>query len=201
MATATANIDLVNRSLALLGVESITSLSDTSKPASTANLLYDNTRAAVFRAHPWNCLTKRAALAQDATAPVYEYTYRYILPADYLRLLTLEEPVDEYQLENGFILSNDSTLNIKYTALETDVTKYDTLLVEALTARLAADLAQPLLQSMSAMEAMQRMYELKIREAKFVDAQENSQDILDTDYWLESRLGVYRENISTPPRF
>ena len=51
------------------------------------------------------------------------------------------------------------------------------------------------------MEAMQRMYELKIREAKFVDAQENSQDILDTDYWLESRLGVYRENISTPPRF
>ena len=104
-------------------------------------------------------------------------------------------------ISNGFILSNDSTLNIKYTALETDVTKYDTLLVEALTARLAADLAQPLLQSMSAMEAMQRMYELKIREAKFVDAQENSQDILDTDYWLESRLGVYRENISTPPRF
>jgi len=198
---ATANIDLVNRALALLGVESITSLTDTSKPASTANLMYDDTRAAVFRGHPWNCLTKRASLVQDGTSPIYEYSYKYILPADFLRLLTLEEPVDEYQLENGFIFSNESALNIKYTALETDVTKYDTLLIEALTARLAADLAQPLLQSLSAMEAMQRMYELKVREAKFVDAQENSQDILDTDYWLESRLGVYRSNISTPPRF
>jgi hypothetical protein len=50
------------------------------------------------------------------------------------------------------------------------------------------------------MEQMFQMYELKLREAKFVDAQEQQQDVLDADYWLESRQGVIRPNINTPPR-
>ena len=91
-------------------------------------------------------------------------------------------------------------MRVKYTALITDVTQYDTLLVDTLAARIAADLAQPLLQSTSAMEQMWQMYELKLREAKFVDAQEQMQDVLDADYWLESRQGVIRPNINTPPR-
>jgi hypothetical protein len=105
-----------------------------------------------------------------------------------------------YQIENGFILSDNDTMNIRYVSLETDVTKYDTLLVDALCARLAADLAQPLLQSTSAMQEMFNMYELKLKEARFVDAQENAQDILETDYWLDSRVGTPDNNISTPPR-
>jgi hypothetical protein len=91
-------------------------------------------------------------------------------------------------------------MNIKYTALITDVTLYDTLLIDTLSARIAADLAQPLLQSTSAMEQMWQMYELKLREAKFVDAQEQAQDVLDADYWLDSRQGISRPNLSTPPR-
>lgn len=197
---AASDIEIVNRSLALLGVESITSLSDTNKAASTASLLFNDTRASVFRAHPWNCLTKRASLAQDVTAPVYDYTYRFTLPADFLRLLTIEEPGNRYQIEAGHILYDDTTLRIKYTALITDPTQYDTSLVDALAARLAADLAQPLLQSINAMEQMWKMYELKIREAKFVDAQENGQDVLDTDYWLDSRLGITNDRLTPPPR-
>jgi len=50
------------------------------------------------------------------------------------------------------------------------------------------------------MEQMWKMYELKIREAKFVDAQENGQDVLDTDYWLDSRLGITNDRLTPPPR-
>jgi hypothetical protein len=141
----------------------------------------------------------RASLPKDVVKPAFGYGNAFVLPADFLRLLTVENPLDPYQVENGKILSNNDNMRIVYTGLVTDVTKYDTLLVDALTARIAADLAQPLLQSTSAMEQMWQMYELKLREAKFVDAQENAQDVLDADYWLDSRSGVI-SNISPPPR-
>ena len=71
---AASDIELINRSLALLGIESITSLSDNTKQASVARVLYNDTRAAVFRGHPWNCLTKRASLPTDVTNPVYGFS-------------------------------------------------------------------------------------------------------------------------------
>ena len=200
MATAAADVDLVNRALALLGVEAITSLADTSKPAATASVLFDDTRASVFRAHPWNCLIKRASLAQDAVAPAYGYTYKYALPADYLRLINIENDLENFQIENGFILYDEDTLNIKYVALDTDVTKYDPLLKDALAARLAYELAQPLLQSTSAMADMFNLYETKLKEARYVDAQENCYETLEADYFIESRQGLNRPNIQTPPR-
>jgi|TARA_R110001592_G_scaffold13613_1_gene62247 hypothetical protein len=200
MATASAEINIVNRALTLLGVNTITALTDPDKAASTASVLWDDTRAAVFRSHPWNCLTKRVALSKDSVAPAYGYSAKFQLPADFLRLIRLENPKENYQIENDFILYDGTALNIQYLALITDVTKYDTLLVDALAARLAADLAQPLLQSTAAMEKMYAMFELKLKEARYVDAQENCQDVLDADYWLDSRSGLTRANIETPPR-
>jgi phage gp46-like protein len=198
---ATSDIDIVNRALTMLGVDPINSLSDSTKAASTANRLFNDTRAAVFRGHPWNCLIKRASLPQEAQAPLYGYAYAFTLPADFLRLLSIENNLGKYSIEGRKILYDDEILQITYIALVTDVIAYDTLLTDALAARLAADMAHPLLQSTEAMERMYNLYELKLREAKFVDAQENAQDVLDTDYWLDSRTGVTPSWISTPPRY
>jgi hypothetical protein len=51
------------------------------------------------------------------------------------------------------------------------------------------------------MEQMWQLYELKLREAKFVDAQENSQEVLDADYWLNSRFGIADSRLTAPPRW
>jgi hypothetical protein len=198
---AASDIEVVNRSLTLLGVDPVNSLSDPTKAASTARRLYDDSRAAVFRAHPWNCLVRRVALPLDVTTPAYEYTYQFVLPADFLRLLTLEDVNGRYSIESRRILYDGDNLKIKYIALLTDVPSYDTLLVDALAARLAADMAHPLLQSSTTMEQMWQLYELKLREAKFVDAQENSQEVLDADYWLNSRFGIADSRLGVPPRW
>jgi len=197
---AASDIEIVNRALTLLGVDPINSLSDSSKAASTSNRIYNDTRAAVFRSHPWNCLVKRAALPLDYATPLYGFTYQFVLPADYLRLLGIENSSGRYSIENRKILYDSDTLNIAYVALITDVPSYDTLLVDTLAARLAADLAHPLLQAQSSMEAMWQLYELKLREAKLINAQENQQDVLDSDYWLNSRLGV-SPVVGAPPRW
>lgn len=198
---AASDIEVVNRSLTLLGVDPVNSLSDPTKAASTARRLYDDSRAAVFRAHPWNCLVRRVALPLDNITPAYEFSHQFVLPADFLRLLTLEDVNGRYSIESRRILYDGDNLKIKYIALLTDVPSYDTLLVDALAARLAADLAHPLLQSSSTMEQMWQLYELKLREAKFVDAQENSQEVLDADYWLNSRFGVADSRLGVPPRW
>ena len=197
---AASDIEIVNRALTLLGVDPINSLSDTSKAASTANRIYNDTRSAVFRAHPWNCLVKRAALPLDAATPLYGFNYQFVLPADYLRLLGIQDTTGRYSIENRKILYDSNTLNISYIALVTDVPSYDTLLVDTLAARLAADLAHPLLQTQQSMESMWQLYELKLREAKLINAQENQQDVLDTDYWLNSRLGV-SPTVGAPSRW
>jgi hypothetical protein len=198
---AASDIEVVNRALTLLGVDPINSLSDPTKAASTANRLYNDTRAATFRAHPWNCLIRRASLPLDAVKPTYGYENQFVLPNDFLRLISIEDQNGLFTVENRKILYDGEIMRITYVALLTDVPSYDTLLVDALAARLAADMSLPLLQSTQSMEQMWQLYELKLREAKFVDAQENSQQVLDADYWLNSRFGIADSRLSAPPRW
>lgn len=198
---AASDTEIVNRALTLLGVDPINSLNDSDKAASVANRLYDDTRSAVFRSHTWSCLIKRANLPLDSITPAYEFAYQFILPADFLRLVELEDKDARYRIESRKILFDSNILRIKYVAMSTDVTSYDPLLVDALTARLAADMANPLLQSNEAMERMWTLYNTKIKEARFVNAQENSQEVIEADYWLESRNGVSPSFISPPPRY
>ena len=60
---ATTKINIINRALGLLGAEFITTLTEDTKGARFSNELYDDTRDAVFRMHPWNCCIKRASLS------------------------------------------------------------------------------------------------------------------------------------------
>jgi hypothetical protein len=107
-------------------------------------------RDRVFREHPWNCLTKRAKLAQDTTAPTYEFTYAYTLPSDNLRILKFADIATSYAVSNDIELQNRKwkiinrfrlEVYILYVARITDTEVYDTSLVETLSAALAADIA------------------------------------------------------------
>jgi hypothetical protein len=153
----------------------------------------------VLRDHPWNCATVRDELAQDATAPEYEYSYRYQLPADpyCLRLLGTDqdEYVDgdgqqyyKYKIEGRYILTNAITLKIKYIGRITDVAQYDSLLVGALAAKLAAELAFPITKSHSVVASMGKLYEAKLADAKVVDAQEDTPDVFDCNVLSNARL-------------
>ena len=62
-------VEISNNALNAIGATNITSMDENSKAARVINQVYANVRNEVFRAHPWNCLIKRATLAQDASAP------------------------------------------------------------------------------------------------------------------------------------
>ena len=81
--------------------------------------------------------------------------------------------------------------NILYAAQVTDPNEFDPLLIEAIAARLAADLAHPITQSTTLIQVMWDLYRQKLIEARGVDGQEGTGDELIGDVWLASRsIGV-----------
>ena len=138
------------------------------------NQRYEFVRDAVFRSHPWNCLVRRASLARNTTAPTWGYEYAYNLPTDpfSLRVLRLEKLDIDYKVEGRTIVSDEETMKIKYIARITDPNEYDTLLMETISARLAADTCYSITNSNSLVASMYSLYEAKLKEARFVDATE-----------------------------
>jgi len=188
-------ISLCNSALNLLGASTISALTDDSKNARICNQRYEPVRNRVFRGHAWNCLHKRVQLAQDSTAPVVEYTYAYTLPSDCLRVLkihtgtadSINSEID-YKVEQRKIVTNEGTIYLVYIALVTDPNEYDVYLQESISHQLAADIAYSLTSNATlAKNYMQRADE-RLKEARFIDATENSLDTIQSDEFIDARL-------------
>lgn len=182
-------VDICNMALTAIGHKKITSLTEESEAARKCNVYYQQVVDAVLRAYPWNSAMVRATLAQLVGAPVFGFSYRYSLPADpyCLRVLQLEEKYMNFKVEGRELLCDQSSAKILYIARIATGTM-DPLLIDAIAARLAAELAYPLANSPGLQANMWKLYEQKIQEAAVCDAQEGTPDDIEVTSWLDARL-------------
>ena len=175
-----STVDICNSALNMLGGATIISLTENSKNGRLCNQRYEPVRDAIFRSHPWNCLIKRIDLAANTETPNFQWKFQFTLPSDCLRVLRTENSnfsnEEQYRIEGRNLLTDQSTIKIQYVAKITDTTKYDTLLIETISARLAAELCYPITQSATLMDRMFALYDAKLKEARFADATEGSSD-------------------------
>ena len=188
-------VDMCNSALNLLGASTISALTDDSKNARLCNQRYDSVRNRVFRSHAWNCLHKRVELAQNSTAPVIEYTYAYALPSDCLRVLKVHNGTTDsiasaidYKLEGRNIVTDEGTIYLIYIALDTDPNNYDTYLQESISHQLAADLAYAITNNATLAEKYMTRADERLREARFIDATENSLGTIESSEFTDARL-------------
>jgi hypothetical protein len=188
-------IDICNSALNLLGASTISSLEDDSKNARLCNQRYEPIRNKTFRSHPWNCLIKRLELAQDVTAPAIEYEFAYTLPSDCLRVLKIHNGVTDsiasaldYKIEGRKIVTDEGTLYLVYVALVTDPNEFDAALQEALASQIAADLAYAITNNATLAKNYQEQADERLREARFVDATENSLGVIESNEFVDARL-------------
>ncbi|WP_272701515.1 hypothetical protein [Desulfovibrio sp. Fe33] len=191
---ATSVIEICNNALLDLGEDAIMSLGDDSKAAGLCNHRWPAVRDAVLRAHPWNCAMGQAELAAGASAPLWKWAYRYVLPTDFLRIIALTgadgEDIGNWEIQSGVILCDEEApVYIAYVRRETDPKKYDALLAEALSARLAATLAYPLSGSTALAQTCWKTYQDKLSEARGVDAREGVPESMSPATWLGAKLG------------
>jgi len=188
-------VDIVNSGLNLLGASTISALTDDSKNARLCNQRYESVRDRVFRSHSWNCLTKRVQLAQDSTAPVIEYTYAYTLPTDCLRVLKVHNGTTDsiasaldYKVEGRKIKTDEGTLYLIYIAIDTDPNNYDAYLRESISHQLAADLAYAITSNATLANNYMARADERLREARFIDATENSLGTIESSEFTDARL-------------
>ena len=194
-----SEVDIINSAMNMIGASNIIARDEDSKAARVSNQRYDSIRDAVLRAHPWNCAVTRRSLAPDSETVAFDWDYQFTLPADpyCLRVLRLDYLDIEFRVEGRKIVTNEQSINLIYIARVTDPNTYDTLLQEAIAARLAADVSFTLSQSTSLTQNMYSLYEQKLKEARFVDATEGTpgavlgvaaSGALQADYFTDARL-------------
>jgi hypothetical protein len=185
---ATSVVQIVNNALIKIGASTILTLTENSEAARAANLIYEQVRDASIRDHVWNFAIRRVELAQNSTAPAFEFSYQYNLPSDCLRVLRMEDMGMYYKIEGGKLLTDEGTAKILYLSRVEDVNLFDALFVEALSARIAAELSVTLSESNTLYSNMMEMYQRKIADARSMDAQESGYQELIADTWLDSRI-------------
>ena len=188
-------VDIANSALNLLGASTISAFTDDSKNARLVNQRYEPVRNRVFRSHAWNCLHKRVQLAQNSTAPVVEYSHAYALPSDCLRVLKIHNGTTDsiasnidYKLEGRNIVTDEGTVFIIYIALDTDPNNYDTYLQESIAHQLAADLAYAVTNNATLADKYMTRADERLREARFIDATENSLGTIESSEFTDARL-------------
>ena len=187
-------VSICSNALRRLGDSPITSLSDDTERARLCNALYEPARDSLLRSHAFNFSITRASLAKSATTPAFEFANQFILPTDpfCLRVLKMEFDDFKFKIENlagegRVLLTDEGTANILYIAKITDTTLFDAIFVDTLTAKLAAELAYPVTNSTSLQTQMERLYKLKLTEARSIDSTEGFTDDIISDTFTDFR--------------
>jgi len=194
---ALSETKICNAALARIGSKRLNDLdTDTSPQAIQCRTHYEITRDSLIRSHFWRFASARATLVQDADTPDFEWDYQYILPNDFLRMKSIYEDrfsgvnLCSYALEGQRLLTNESSMEIRYIRKVTDVTEFDPLFVEVLVLQLALKLVSGLAGGApNLQDILQRELAMLMPSVRALDRQETNtagQDEAST--WNDARV-------------
>jgi hypothetical protein len=185
-------VSICSNALRRLGDDPITTLTDDTERARLCNAFYASSRDAVLRSHSWNFAITRTSLARLTATPAYGFAYQYAIPSDCMRVLSMEHPDYIFKIENEpthgrVLLTDESTAKIMYISQITNTILFDSMFVDTLTSKLAADLAYPVTNSPKVQADMSKLYLNKLSEARSIDGQEGFIDDLVSDTFTDFR--------------
>jgi len=182
-------VQIVNLGLRNIGVKRITTMTDNVESARVMNDLYEPLRDEMLSIHPWNFAIEYSdTLAENADAPNFDYDYSYALPADCLRVITLEDESDEFKQVGNNLFTDTEDPKIKYIKKVTTTSEFSSPFVTAFAARLAAEAAYTLTTSKTLEEKKLEQYKAKLAQAKVADAQEGSLEKIEESSWIDDRV-------------
>lgn len=195
---ATSNTKICNQALDKLGANRINDFNDnaeTSLPAIKCRLHFEQTRDALVRSHWWRFASARATLSQDTVTPDFQWDFQYFLPNDFMRMKSIYENRNtninfrSYELEGDLLLTNETTMEIKYIKKVTDPTKFDELFIEVLVLKLALKLVSLAGANTKMTETIGRELAAIMPQVRTIDAQETNTDgIVEVGTWNNSRF-------------
>lgn len=168
-------IGSANAALSYLGVGTISTFTSGSKQATLLQALFAPTRRQLQQAYRWEFCLRRIQFTSvdvDATAPAYDFPYRFALPTTCLQVWEVGSPHTglRYRVENGFLLMEQSSADVLYSVEVTDPDAWSPAFRDALELKLASKMAMALLHKPQIMQMYEEMFQDKVAEAAFLNS-------------------------------
>ena len=194
-----SKISIINMALGWLGAPPIAGLTEKRPEAIYASQYYDSALEQTLRDHRWNFAQRRRRLAALDVPDGYQGIYEnaYALPVDCLHAHTVLDAAENTfpfivaLAEDGgskIILANVAGAYLAYTALVTVPELYDPNFVRALSRRLAADIATPILKNNAQkVQEAETLYDRELMRAKLADYREGKPEDEEDVSWIQAR--------------
>jgi hypothetical protein len=184
---AASSIYIANLALSNLGIStSIQSFDEKTAEAKAVNLFYPQALEACLETYDWSFARVRAALALSSLAPSEDWAFRYVYPANCVKLRKIEQfsrQSDAYPYtvevdENGerCVLTNIALARVVYTFRQSQAGVYTPHFVEFLAYMLASKMAVRLTAKRALLESNLELAGRALRTAAAYDAGESVEE-------------------------
>jgi len=137
--------EVCSRALEKMGAGGISNLTAGSREVNLCNRYLGTAISNVIGMHDWHALRTRLQLAPLSAAPVYGFDHAYPLPADFERMIEIDNGEAAYSVENGSILTAADDVYIPYIARPTnDPSRLPSTLKDLISCELASLLSEPM---------------------------------------------------------
>ena len=195
-----SNTTICNQALAGLGSLRINNFEDAtenSPQARQCRLHFEPVRDALIRSHSWRFAAARESLSKDTVDPAFEYDSQFILPSDFMagrsvfddNFTTTEDLRLSYALEGDRLLTNETSIDLRYTKKVTDASKFDPLFVEVFVLKLELRLLSLAGSDPKLKTSIQQELAVIMRRVRAMDRNEtNTIGRLNHRPWVESHV-------------
>lgn len=210
--SAASPVVIANMALGNIGArDTIESFDEQSIEARTAKFWYPKSRQSVLEAYDWSFARVRVALSLDEEDPPDDWYFRYGLPADCLKARritnnmqspgwadwptawTVDPDSTPFSIElnadktRRTLLTNMEAAVLMYTCDMIDTSLFTSMFVDALTYKLASDMAMRITGKASVREQNYKQYVFAVRDAAANDANEDQQKKPRDAEWIRGR--------------
>jgi len=175
----TSQVSICNQAIGKLGGTPILNIDQDSTEAKLCKAFYDDILQTLLEDYPWTFATKRYELPQSAETPPKPFAAQYLIPPNILRILEAGSNPDfsrtgstNWQVENGFIVSNEGSMYIRAIIHETDTNAFSPSFVRVFVTRLAAEISLALTQSREMHRQLMEEYGILLDRAMSADGQQ-----------------------------
>ena len=197
---ASSPVEISNSALALLGEDAIISFDDPRTAARLLSVQYDAQRKLLIRSYRWNFAMELAILAPEVDAPLFGFAYKFLLPADYLKVVGVYDANSQtaklnytgsdviFKTVGRYIQTDVNPLYLYYLKDISNPVEMDAIFVEALAAQIAMKLAMPLTNDLGKFQLASNLFKDLIKAAKSASAIENTPEMIIASDWIDARF-------------
>lgn len=169
------NISLCSKALLKIGASTIASFEEGTAEAEVSANLYPYIRDGLLSMYPWSFAVTQVRLPRLEGTPVADYKYAYLLPNDFLRVVSAggngRGRGIEFRISENCIHTNASEINLTYIFRPAE-NAFPAYFCEALINKLAFEFCLPLTESTSRAEFLSSQASDSISRARSIDAQQ-----------------------------